>query len=337
MKGKPLGVAVIGMGMMGRGFAQICNQLWEAELIGVSDISDTAGNAAAQEFGVPHYKEYSELIRRPDVHTVIIATPEDAHVEPTVAALEAGKSVLLEKPIADNLADAQRIAETAARTGGLLMVGHILRFVTHYALAKSAVDSGQIGPVQYMQTRRLNGKNAQDRLKGRCSLPAFLGVHDYDIVRWFAGSEPERVYAESQAGVLQKMGYNTEDTNWAMITFKNGVLAVCECGWILPAGHINKSDTRFYVQGADGRLDVELLNQGILQATEQASTFPGTVFMPRVYGEIRMGFVNEVQHFLACARQEKQPLISVEDAVAAVRIADAVVESARTHQPVLLS
>jgi UDP-N-acetylglucosamine 3-dehydrogenase len=241
---------------------------------------------------------------------------------------------MVEKPIADTVINAKKITAATEQGNAVLMVGHILRFATPFVLIKQMVDEGRVGPVQCMQTRRLNGKNAQDRLRGRCSLPAFLGVHDYDLVRWFAGSEPVRVYAESQFGVLRELGYDIEDTNWALITFENGVLAACETGWILPDGHPGGADQRFAVQGAEGRLDLDYLNQGITLSTGEQTFYPDTSFLPWVHGELRSGFVHELRHFLQCVREDKEPLVSGEDGTVALRIAEAAIESARTHRPV---
>jgi predicted dehydrogenase len=161
-------------------------------------------------------------------------------------------------------------------------------------------------------------------------------VHDYDVVRWFAGNEPTRIYAESQFGVLRGFGYDVEDANWALITFGNGVLAACETGWILPEGHPAGSDARLAVQGTDGRLDVELMYQGITLSTSVKSSHLDTLFMPRIRGELRSIFVDEVRHFVACVRDGAAPLVTAQDAIAAVEMAEAVVESARTHQPVFM-
>lgn len=330
---KPIGIGIVGTGFMGRAFAQICTQLPDAKLVGLCDVVEESLQATASQYGVPAYGHHSDLIRNPEVEAVIVSTPEDMHLEPCVEALQSGKHVMVEKPIADSVLASRQIL-AAAKPGLVLLVGHILRFTTPYALAKQAVDEGKIGAVQNIYTRRLNGKSAQARLKGRCSLPMFLGVHDYDVVHWLANSRPVRVYAQSQATVLEDMGFHTEDTNWAMITFENGVLAVCETGWILPPGHPSGSDTRLAVQGSEGRIDLDLLQQGMTLSTPERATYPGTVFMPRVDGEIRAGFVSEIQHFLACIRGERTPLIKAEEAIVAVQIAEAVLESARTGHPV---
>jgi UDP-N-acetylglucosamine 3-dehydrogenase len=332
---KPIGIGIVGTGFMGRAFAQICTQLPDAKLVGLCDVVDESVRGIADQYKVPAFSKYSDLIRSPEVEAIVVSTPEDVHVAPCVEALQSGKHVLVEKPIADTVADSQTVL-AATRPDLVLLVGHVLRFTTAYALAKQAVDEGKVGTVQNIYTRRLNGKSAQGRLKGRCSLPMFLGVHDYDVVHWLADSRPVRVYAQSQATVLEGMGFHTEDTNWAMINFENGVLAVCETGWILPPGHPSGSDSRLAVQGSDGRVDLQLLQQGITLSTPERATYTGTVFMPRVDGEIRAGFVSELQHFLACIRGERTLRVTPDDAVVAVQIAEAVLESAQTGQPVEL-
>lgn len=334
MKKAVVNVGVVGMGRMGRSFAQIVNQLPDARLIGVSDVVEDIGQSAAKELETIYFRDAQALIARPDVQAVIVATQESAHVEPSVAALEMGKGVLVEKPIADNVPDAVKIMEAAQRTGAVLQVGHVIRFNTHWVTVKQLVDDGRIGTVQYIQTRLLNGRSAQQHLKGRCSLAHFLGVHHYDFVRWVVGSEPVRVYAQSQFTVLKAQGFDVEDSTFATFTFANGAVAVCETGWILPPGHPNCSDHRAWIQGTDGRLDLELLNQGIMLATDDRTAFVGTSFMPKVRGEIQGAFVAEVQHFLDCVRQGREPLITAQDAFIALKMAEAVIESARTNQPV---
>jgi UDP-N-acetylglucosamine 3-dehydrogenase len=331
---KELGVAIVGMGFMGRAFAQICSQMSEARLVGVTDVVEEVGRKAAGQFGVPYLKDSGELISQPDVQAVIVATSEENHVAPSVLALEQGKGVLVEKPIADSLANARKMAAAAEKSKAPLMVGHSLRFSARFAMARKMIDDGQIGQVQYVQTRRLNGKGAQNRLKGRCSLPLFLGVHDYDVVRWYVGSEPVRVYAQSQFGVLKQQGYDVEDSTLALFTFENGTLGNCETGWILPNGHPTGSDSGVVIQGDKGRINIEMLHQSITLSTEDKTSYPDTDFMPWVHGEMRGTFVHEVRHFLACVRDGKTPLITANDAIVALQMAEAVIESARTNQTV---
>lgn len=334
---QPLKIGVVGLGMMGRAFAQICRQLPEARLAAVADISRSAAESVGSEYSVPFFVRPEDLIADPEIEAVIVATPETAHVQPVLNALALDKSVLVEKPLAHTAQASQAIVEAARTSRAVLLVGHVLRFTTHFAMAKEIVDEGRLGTVSYVQLRRLNGKSAQDRLQGRCSLPLFLGVHDYDFARWIVGSEPVRVYAQAQFGLLRAAGFPVEDSTVAMITFANGALAVVENGWILPQGHPSRSDGSFWIQGTQGRLDGELLLQGLRLATGENTTYVGTVFMPRVDGQIRGGFVHEVQHFVRCVRLGEAPLVSAKDGLIAVQMAEAVSESARTHRPVDLT
>ncbi|MHB8621220.1 MAG: Gfo/Idh/MocA family protein [Chloroflexota bacterium] len=328
-----IGIGIVGMGYMGRTYAQILSQIEGARLVGVSDVVEDSARAASEAFGVPFFHDAGELLRLSELLGLLITTPEDVHLSPAMLALEAGKAVFVEKPIAGTVADGQRMAAAAVKNKALLMVGHVLRFMPEYVIARERIASGDLGPVQAIQTRRLNGKNAQDRLKGRCSLPLFLGVHDYDIARWFAGSEAVRVYAESRSGVLRGLGYNVEDTNWSLISFANNVLAACETGWILPASHPTRSDWWFAVQGASGRIDMDQ-NRGFVANTDQRTEYPLSGLLFSAGGRLHGAFVSQLEHFVECVRTGRPPSVTAEDGIAAVRIADAVVRSSETGRPI---
>lgn len=334
MREDEIGVGIIGMGFMGKAFAQICNQLPDFSLQGIVDSVESIGDACADQFDTARFDSAADLINSPDIQAIIVATPEDAHLAPCLLALGQDKSVLVEKPIADSMPNARRILDAAAGSSGTLLVGHVLRFATNFVAVKQMIDEGQIGDVQYIHTRRLNGKAAQDRLLGRCSLPVFLGVHDYDVARWIAQSEPKQVYAQSQFGVLRQAGYDIEDSNWAMITFENGVIGICETGWILPDGHPAGADQLVIVQGSNGRVELDLAKQGIQLSTESNTLFPDVTFMPWIRGELRAGFVHEVQHFARCIRKEATPIITGKDATIALEMALKIIESARIGQAV---
>ncbi len=335
MQNDQIGIGIIGMGFMGRAFAQICNQLSDVSLQGFYDPVQAVADACAEQFNTARFGNPEDLINSPEVQAIIVATPEYAHLEPCLLALEQHKSVLVEKPIADTVANAGRILAAAAGSSAVLLVGHVLRFATSYVAVKQLIEEGQIGEVKYIHARRLNGKAAQDRLLGRCSLPLFLGVHDYDVVRWIANSEPTRVYGQSQFGVLRASGYEVEDSNWAMITFENGVIGVCETGWILPNGHPSGTDQLLVVQGSEGRVELDLVKQGILLSTESNALYPDVTFMPWIRGELRAGFVHEVEHFVRCIRKEVEPIVTGHDATVALEMALNIIKSAKSGAPVV--
>src|SRR5262249_27391407 len=220
---QPVRVAVIGAGYMGERHARIYAGMPDVELVAVCDVREAAVEDLAARTGAVAYADFRTLLRRDDLDAVSVCTPDALHREPCELAARAGRHVLVEKPIATTLADADAIVETATRTGATLLVGHCLRFDPRYDQARQAVERGELGLLQTIYTRRANTVAAQDRLAGRCTLPLFLGVHDYDVMRWLTGSDVERVTAESKWGLLREQGFPVEDANCALLRFRSGV------------------------------------------------------------------------------------------------------------------
>src|SRR5687767_4710697 len=180
--GQPVRVGVIGAGgRMGQLHAQTYHSLPNAELVSVCDVDEAAAASVGERLGATVRRDFDELLADPALEAVSICTPDQLHVEPAVAAAGAGKHVLLEKPIATTLEDAQTIAQACAAAGVVLLVGHVLRFDPRFSAAAAALEAGELGALQTIFARRVNGVAAQDRLQGRVNLQMFLGVHDYDL------------------------------------------------------------------------------------------------------------------------------------------------------------
>jgi predicted dehydrogenase len=329
-------VGVVGMGFMGTLYARVLSRLEGAELAGVCDVLPARAEEAGRTFGVPAYSEAGALLENGDLQAVCICGPEHAHRDPAVAALERGVAALVEKPLASTLEDAQAICDAAARAGAILSVGHILRFDYRYAALREAVVRGDIGEVQSLHARRWNTRSAQQRLRGRSSLPLFLGVHDYDVVRWIAGAEAMRVVAESRSRVLRAEGYPIEDTTIALISLNSGALACVEEGWILPEGHPSGFVQRLDVLGVRGMLSLEGSGGELTAIGDERATWPDTTLWPSVGGAVGGALERQIRHFVTCVATDSQPLVRGEDGLMAVQIALAVEESARLGQAVPL-
>jgi predicted dehydrogenase len=326
---------IVGMGYMGDKYARALRRIAEAALVGVCDNNPERAESAGRTFGVPHYQETLDLLDKANLGLLFVCGPEDDHVAPSVAALERGINVLVEKPLATTIEGGQQICDAARSSGALLSVGHILRYDTRYAKAKDAIVQGDVGTIQNLYARRWNTRSAQERLKGRSSLPLFLGVHDYDIARWVAGSEAVRVYAESRSRVLAAQGYPVEDTSVALISFANGTLACVEEGWIMPEGHPSGFEQRLDVLGDRGMLSVTGSQSGLTVITDERSAWPDTALWPEIGDSGVTGALErELRHVITCVATGRPPLVSGEDGLAAVRIALAVEESARRQSVV---
>lgn len=327
-------VGVIGVGWMGSHFARIFHHMSNADLIAVADVREDIARQIADELGVDYYLDSADLAGRADIQAVVICTPEDRHLEPCLQAIEQRKAVFVEKPIAHTLSEAEQIRNAANERGILLTVGHCLRFEPRWAAAKALIDSGGIGEPQIIRTRRMAEIRTQGILRGRTTLPLFLGVHDFDIARWFIDSEVEIIYAQSKWGVLKKRGYDVADAYCAIYRFQNGIVGLTELGWALPTRPAGSGLAGITVIGDEGLIDVDQTDNGMLCVTREGSRPVDTLFLPFVHGKPTGMFVDELQHFVECVMEDKEPVVTPEDAIEALRIGLAAEESARTGMPV---
>ncbi|MEM3659102.1 MAG: Gfo/Idh/MocA family oxidoreductase [Thermoproteota archaeon] len=159
-------VGVIGCGVMGRYHARVYSELPGVRLVATADVVEKNARVAAREFGAEKwYTDYNDLLARPDIDAVSIVVPDHLHREPTIAAARAGKAVLLEKPIATTLRDADAIVNAVRKAGITFLVGHIVRFDYNYAKAKEYMDRGLLGEPVSIWARRNNSITSPMRLK----------------------------------------------------------------------------------------------------------------------------------------------------------------------------
>lgn len=216
------------------------------------------------------------------------------------------------------------------------MVGHVLRFDARYVAVQEAVNNGQIGTPLTAYARRLNNTGSPKRLGGRVSLPLFLGVHDYDIMRWTLGSEITSVIGQTRSGFLQSQGYDVEDASHAMLSFANGALGIVELNWVLPDGHPTGFDQRLDVTGTAGRFELTGHDGGVHFQDGSRESWPDTMLWPYLQGEVIGALRRETSHFIDCLLTGQEPLVTGNDGLVALRVALAVEESSRTGRPVTL-
>jgi predicted dehydrogenase len=256
---KQLGIAVIGSGRIGSMRARQALEHPAVNFVAVSDLD--AGNARtlAEKVGAHvHSADNLEIIARSDVDAVIVSTSEGEHLEPVLQALELGKPVLVEKPIALNLADADRIIAAAAKKGVEMRVGYSRRYKDlRYLLAKEQILQGRLGTVTGAAARVYNNRsNGLAILRRNPQATPVVDALTYyvDLMNWLLeGAHPVEVFARGQKGVLQVAGYDVDDVNWAIITYSNGAVVNLGVSYALPEkypalGHA----TRFEILGTEG-------------------------------------------------------------------------------------
>lgn len=327
-------VAVIGCGTMGMAHAASIVNIRGAELAGVYDVQEDRAARVADLHQVKRYGTFDELLADEEVGTVCVTLPTYLHREFTVRALQGGKHVICEKPIALNAADARDMIETSRQTGKRLFIGQVLRFFQDYANMRGHVQAGRLGSIGVVHTKRAGaGPTAgswfwDEERSGGVVLD--LMIHDIDFLRWTLG-EATRLYATiSRAPGIQHAN--------ATIRYKNGAIANLSAHWGNTPGFAYSAE----IAGSEGVVrggSRESATLEIVRATRQgeaAAIAAQPAGSKRLSPLLRSPYERQLAHFLRCIETGETPIVTAEDALAALEIALAAVQSAQTGAPVML-
>ena len=315
---------------MGLRHAQVCHELGSIELAGVADIKPDVAKRASEQFGVPGFADYRELLEGTAMDAVVIATPDQFHREPCEFAAARGLGIFLEKPIALTVADGQAIIDAARQHNVKLMVGHTLRYDPRYIAVQQAAVNGKFGDIIHIYARRNATVRSGRRLEGRTDAMLFQGVHDIDFLLWLTGAKVTRVWAESVSKVLTDL--NIPDATIATLRFSNGAIALLEQSWALPIGVPTLLDAQLEVVGSKGAAYIDFHQPSLSLFTDSSWNQPDVILSLPGAHYLR----DEHEQFLAFVSGKAEPKVSGEDALEALRVALAIVESAKTGKPVEL-
>jgi len=338
MTERSIGLGIIGLGFMGRRYASFVARIEGLRLAGVCDLDAHLAAEVAGEHGCPRYPDAAAMVQAPGVDGVVICTPEDRHLEPALTAIQAGKPTMIEKPVAHSLAAATAIADAAGRRGVPVLVAHLLRFEPRWVAARQRLEAGQIGDPVSITTRRIGNILDQTVLGGRTTIPLYYGVHDLDVMRWFAGAEATSIYARKHSGALRAAGYDIDDVYSAIVTFANGVLGTAELGWHVPAVALAARTSGVAVVGTKGVIRIEQGDTGLECWTEEGlERALETTYWLDAYGIPGGALGLEIRHFGEVVRGWAEPAITLQDATEALRLSLAMEVSANRGLPVELT
>lgn len=320
-----LRVAVIGLGAFGESHVATLRGLEHVELVAVvSRRRERAEEIARRYAAGAAYDDYRRMLAdvRPDAVTV--ATAEHEHRDPVLAALDAGASVLVEKPLATSIADAQAMLEAAARSPGFLMPGHILRFDTRFAGLKAAVARGDLGEIVSVTARR-NRPRSLIRSHGRVHPVLVTGVHDLDLMLWLTGRRVTRVRAHHRLATAGDAGHGV----WALLAFAGGAVGLLETSWLLPESAGVATDDALAVVGTQGTARVQIDGSPLQIWRESGPVVPDIGYEPRLHGRVGGALREELTYFTTCALAGVRPtIVTAADGLNALVVAQAIMESA---------
>jgi UDP-N-acetyl-2-amino-2-deoxyglucuronate dehydrogenase len=315
-----LRVALIGCGGISAEHARAARELPELLRYTVAvDEDPSRASTRAAEAGAEALTDWRAALQRADVDAVDICLPHDLHAEVAVAAARAGKHVLVEKPLATTMADADAMLAAAREAGVVLMVAFCERYMPLYQRVKEIVASGALGrPLmaridhnQWVVAPPGHWIRSRQRLGGGCVSSA--GCHRLDLLRWFLG-EPEAVSAMTVQRPEQMEG---EVGGLVNLRFPSGAIGNLAILWsaLLPPWY-----EELWIDGEEGRLHTH----GGLHVASRRTGTDEVLLVPA--GD---GFTGELRHFAECVRDGRMPLTSGEDARKTLAVCLAAYESER--------
>ncbi len=332
-----LRVGVVGAGnIFARGHLPALLATDSVKTVAVCDIDPLRAQEAASALdALPVEGEAADLFGRDDLDAVLVLTPTHTHADLAIAALEAGKHVLCEKPMARSAADAHRMAEAAARSGRRLMVGHTRHFDERWVAIHDQIRAGRIGdPVYlYRSEHAFNGAPAgawpwRDEQSGGVLWD--VGIHVAELIHWYFGERPRRAFTKLLRVRPEAVAGGASDA--AIVTFDCGPMrhAVLSVSWIHPPAW-GPFYASMEVVGTSGRIDYQDLD------AHPAIIAAGTeLTIPRyspLLSATATAFQREIEHFSAAIEADAPFAITTEDAVAAVEVVAAAERSALSGRP----
>jgi len=324
--------AVIGVGAMGRHHARVYNDMEGVELVAVVDADGERAEEIARRYKVRPYADYREMLEQERPEVVSVAVPTRFHHRVALDVMEKGVHLLIEKPIASTVEEAEDIIRQADERGLKLAVGHVERFNPAVIELKKRLERRELGRVFLAHARRLGPFPERVRDMG---VVIDLATHDLDVMCYLLGSKVERVYAET----TRRIHTQYEDLLSGLLRFKNGTIGVLNVNRLTPT-----KIRELTLTGERGMFVVNYLTQdlyfyendyavggweslGILKGVGEGN-------MIRLRIEKKEPLRAELEFFVKAVVGNRQPLVSGEDGLRALVLAQQLIESGQSGRVV---
>jgi len=273
-----LTIGIVGAGLRGRLFAAALATRSDVRVVAFAEPSQRVAAAATEATGIDVVASHIDLLERYSPDAVIVATPDFAHRQVAVDVALTGTHLLIEKPLATTLEDAEAIAAAVREGGGRCLVGFENRWNPHVVAALHAVESGDLGDHVTSSATLSNSYFVPTEMLSWAALssPAwFLMPHSLDLILALSGRVPVSVTAAGSRGILTARGVDTWDVVHALITFDDGTTASLSSTWVLPDARDGIVDFQFASIGTKGSVTADLGHQGLTLVTDkQRATWP---------------------------------------------------------------
>ena len=312
---KKLNVGVIGCGSWGRNHIRVYNDLGNASLTAISDINTATAREFGERYSVDWFTEPEKIFERTDVEAVSICTPTVTHADLALKAIEAGKHVLVEKPMTNTTEEAKELIKAAKKEGVYLTVGFVERFNPAVSEAMNIISKGEIGEVILAHTRRVSRRPLRI---GDVGVIKDLAIHDIDIVNQLFKTEAKNVFASAGS-----IAHDFEDYANIIVCFDDNRSAFIETNWLTP-----RKVRTLTITGTEGLINVEYITQQIIVENNER------LYQPFLnYGE---PLLRELDSFVNSILNDEPPEVTGVDGLRALEISEAAIQSAKSGKQVSL-
>jgi predicted dehydrogenase len=327
-------VGVVGVGLHGEMHLQAFSTYDRCRLTCVCDLNADRARAMAEKYRCDWTTDVAELARS-DVDGVSIATPDFAHLAPALQLIDAGKHLLVEKPLTTDPAEGKRLVDAGRDRGVKVMVNLSNRWNPKYIAAKEAIVSGRIGKPVMGYARLSNTISVPTGMLSWATQSGpewFLFPHSIDIVRWLLGTDATRVYASGTKEVLARQGIDVYDTIQAIVHFGETHITF-ETAWILPNAWPSVVDSVTALVGTTGVIKIDQNDQGMEIASDRME-FVAPYGRFDSHGKLFGFYLEGIRHFVDCLVDGRDPLVPGEDGLAVTRIIAAIRQSLKSGMAV---
>ena len=314
LKLKTINVGVVGVGAMGENHVRVYHKMEEANLVAVSDVSERALKKIEKKYDTNGFTQFSELLENPEIEAVSVCVPTTFHHDVVMEAIKNKKHVLVEKPIAFTVEEAEEMIAAAKEAGVKLATGHVERFNPAVQKAKELIENEVIGDLVTISAKRVGP--FPPRIKD-VGVAIDLAIHDLDVMNFLIEAPVKQVYA-TMSSILDQSDF--EDHAEIMVSFDEDITGILEVNWLTPYKR-----RQIEITGTDGIITIDYIDQSI-----------------EVYGKFAQDIQikpveplsEELNSFLCKIEADEEPEITGEDGLKALKMVLAANKSSKEHSPI---
>jgi scyllo-inositol 2-dehydrogenase (NAD+) len=331
-----LAVGLIGLGRLGRVYARdLAGRIPETRLVAVADPIGTLAEQVAEEFDVPHhYADPVAMIDDARVEAIVIVSPTHTHRELVIAAARRGKPTFCEKPPALSLGEVAAMKDAIGRARMFFQMGFMRRFDPGYAAAKQEIEAGRIGsPLVFKSTSRDPFRPSLEYANPKSSggMLIDMGIHDFDLARWFMGDVRTISAIGATIAYPELESVGDIDNAVASLVFDSGKLGVID----LTRSGIYGYDISTEILGLEGTIRIGYLRETAITVMKKNSVSHDTV--PYFMERFREAYTRQLQNFAQNVQQDREPPITIDDGLEALRLGVAATRAQQTGTTVTVA